>query len=347
MKRGALALALLVFSAVGPAKGESCGHRLAIGEWAERYRAAGILAASFLEWPHALECLTELPAATRVGLFDVGRCVGPDCRWAVESRSVEAGLDPRQIAPLAFAIDRFVAASYADRLRPPWDTFREELAAFEALPAAEHRALRESRDRRFRIYRATERFSAEGNPAYRARLDGDTLVFPDGAHRPVTRGFWGRRYVWVPYRDVLRTQEYEKSALVARYRESSGLGYRGFEGYLAPDGRVVIVDQHHRTTAYAQRYRKPGTSWEDTPLPFRLEKGSGGFYPTLTHWSILSGSHQVPNPWNSLRWRKQPEWTFLSADEREKLLAAAESDRWLDAVRFWYAKSTGLPPIAP
>jgi hypothetical protein len=325
----------------------SVGGEAALGEWARRYRTSSTGQWGFLEWPMALECLSELSPAYREALFDVGDCDGPDCRWIAQERIARHGLHAGSVVPLAAALDRLVAESYASS-GEPWHAVRAQLEALERLPAEERAALRARMELRFRVHRAAERFADASHPYYVARLDGEELHFPDGVRRRVTRGIWGRKYVWIPYKDVLRTQEYLNGAVVAKYRDHAWLGFWGFRGYLAPDGRVVIIDQHHRTTAYAQNHAKRGIDWQETLLPFLLEGPAedGYRYRTLAHWNILASAHQVPFSRNSLRWRHDPEWVFLGPEERERALSASETEERIPLIRRWYYASTGLEPLA-
>jgi len=328
----------------------SCGRTLVteangLSSWANRYWTSSRGFWSFLDWPMALECITELSPELREALFDVGDCVGPDCRFYAHDLAAARGLDGHSVAPVAAVIDRLTSMSYRDS-EGPWQRIRDEILAAERRPMEDRLPLRERIAQRFRIHHATERFSDKSDAHYRARIEKNELIFPDGARRQVHNGWWGRKYIWVPYREVLRTQEFLNSSVVGRYREKSGLGYWGFQAYLAPDGRVVIIDQHHRTAAYAQRHRKPGTDWEDTPIPILLEKHADGSYRTLTHWNIISSSHMVPNLWNSRRWR-DPDWNFLEPAERERMLVASRTAEKIPAILNWYYESTGLTRLAP
>lgn len=318
-----------------------------LATWAARYRTDSHGQWGFLEWPMALECLSELSPALREALLDIGPCEGPDCREAAKEKAFRYGISATEVAPLAAFLDRVVAESYVHR-RPPWEVIRLQLEEQERVPSEARERIRGRMELRFRVHRAAERFAAAHQEHYRARLYGNELHFPDGARRTVTRGFWGRRYVWIPYRDVLRTQEYLNHGIVAAYSKDSWLGFWGFEGYLAPDGRVEIVDQHHRTTAYARKHCRPGTDCGDTLIPFQLENPQDGWiYKTLTHWSILTSAHQVPNAYHSLRWKRDAEWSFLGPAERERLIQASESEEKYAAIRDWYYASTGLKDLAP
>jgi hypothetical protein len=103
------------------------------------------------------------------------------------------------------------------------------------------------------------------NPKFSiADVTGGKIRFPDGAiYRVLRTEANGDLIVGVPYQNIVRTQDYLNPAIVAEYVADPSLKKIVFEGEFFPDGRVMIMDQHHRTVAYARFYSEE--------LPFRLK----------------------------------------------------------------------------
>jgi hypothetical protein len=120
---------------------------------------------------------------------------------------------------------------------------------------------------------------------FSAAVENDKIRFPDGAiYRVLRREASGDLVVGVPYQNLVRTQDYLNPTIVADYVGDPSLKKIVFEGEFFPDGRVMIMDQHHRTVAYAQKYSKE--------LPFRLKLHSRNAqgdpeYVTSPHLRLL------------------------------------------------------------
>jgi hypothetical protein len=124
------------------------------------------------------------------------------------------------------------------------------------------------------------------NPAhFRAVVAGGTIRLPDGLlYRVLRTETNGDLIVGVPYQNIVRTQDYLNRSIVAEYVADPSLKKIVFEGEFFPDGRVLIMDQHHRTVAYAEKYSKE--------LPFRLKAQSRNAegdpeYVTSPHLRLL------------------------------------------------------------
>ena len=167
-------------------------------------------------------------------------------------------------------------------------------------------------ERRRSMVRIDEFF--EDPKFFSAAVDNGKIRFPDGAvYRVLRAEASGDLIVGVPFKNIVRTQDYLNSSIVAEYVADPNLKKMVFEGEFFPDGRVMIMDQHHRTVAYARKHSEE--------LPFRLKIHSR---------SAEGGPEYVTSP--HLRLLKfLTLWGGLSDDQRAVLLTHIERARLRDA----------------
>ncbi len=161
--------------------------------------------------------------------------------------------------------------------------------------------------------------------AYVAQLAGEEAVFPDGGRlRVLARERDGSLVIEVPMTRVMLSQDYLNERRVVEYEHDSRLNGMVFEGNFTPDGRLHIVDQHHRTEAYQRRH--------GGVIHARLVPDAQGRYRVATHRDILNFFGH---------------WSQVEQARREAIYAQARAGNPLDAIRPVYYEMLRLPQPTP
>lgn len=143
----------------------------------------------------------------------------------------------------------------------------------------------------------------EDTSRFEVRLMADRAVFPNGATYPVLgRQKEGALVIGIPYRNILKTQDYFNSSIAAEYRSDPKLKKMAFWGSWMPDGRILILDQHHRTSAYHSQI--------GDPIPFLLEVAPDGAYRTQSYLHAM---------------KFYTSWSSVTRQEKLQLLDKLES----------------------
>jgi hypothetical protein len=156
---------------------------------------------------------------------------------------------------------------------------------------------------------------------YVARLEGHELVFPDGPRaRVLQREAGGALVIELDVGRVLPGQSHIDEGKVQEYMNSDWIDAEIFWGEMTPDGRLKILDQHHRISAYA---RKHGGR-----IRARVEPSPEGGYPVSSHLSVL---------------KFYTHWSALPEARQRQVLEQATSGNPLDAIRPVYYELLRLP----
>ena len=180
-----------------------------------------------------------------------------------------------------------------DRKSRALDRVLKKVDEVRKKPELEKNLLRQDVDRRRNLVRLEE--ILEDPNLFEVGIDDQEIRFSNGTRRPILRrGKDGAIVVGVPFSQVLATQDYLNPSIVARHRADSSLQSIEFEGTWLPDGRVLILDQHHRVHAYLEKYGEP--------LPFSMKPSPDGRYRSSSHlfamkfytsWSSLSEKQKL------------------------------------------------------
>jgi|GEM_PF-4877537 len=190
-----------------------------------------------------------------------------------------------------------------ERLNQAFQKIESLLDTVAAKSEAEKIKLREGIDLRKSLARL-ERYLTDprGNVA---RLVGDQIVFPNGAtYTILKKKSDGKVIVGIPYRNILQTQDFFDPSIAASYRVDPKLKDMEFYGTWMPDGRIIIMDQHHRTSAFHSVY--------GDQVPFVLTLASDGKYHTDSYLQAM---------------KFYTSWMGVADEEKLALLAAVDRIR--------------------
>ena len=163
---------------------------------------------------------------------------------------------------------------------------------------------------------------SHANPEYEIQVIGNSIRVPDGAMYPIERRLDdGTLLVKVRRENILVTQDYLNGAIVAEYRNDPKLGKDGFWGEMVADGRFFIMDQHHRTAAYADTHN----GW----VLVQIKPSEGGRYVAKTHLDVL---------------QFYTHWSHVLPDERTRIYRAAEKSP-IEAIRAKYYELMRRPAL--
>ncbi len=310
-------------------------------KWTNSHRfSAGFMAAA-INGNHVNLALSELPLSIRAKLFAMNE--GFDrYEWGeiVTGRLKKLGIFAQEVPPLYAAIkrsERGEDTNHFKRIETQIDTFEKQGAAHRDKIASDYQKVRE-------VSLLKKKFEEYAGPEYRLRFEGNEVVFPDGVRYRFEKLWSGKIRIWVKFKNILRTQEFESPETVASYVAGRFQEEGGFEDLVAPDGRVLLYDAHHRTQAYVQRHRKKGQTPEETLVPFLISAHTDGFFYTVSHWSILKSKNYVALPREILKWAKDASWSFLPEEERESFLALCRQSP-IRAFQELYYRETKLPRL--
>jgi len=233
-------------------------------------------------------------------LFAISETLKPN-EFEALFKKVEPGADERYLHPSEFDGrmqkifgERTSMFGVADRLKGTYSDEHarkrsvrgreREAEAFQAVKSklekvaakseAEKEALRREIQKRQRFARLDQLI--EDPALFEASVGEKRITFPDGTAYPILKKHSdGTVVVGVPYSNILTTQDYFNPAIEAQYRGDPKLKKMEFEGSWLPDGRIMILDQHHRTSAYRSKI--------GDPIPFILQPGADGKYRSLSY----------------------------------------------------------------
>ena len=162
----------------------------------------------------------------------------------------------------------------SEREQQAFDRVRSKVEAAAKKTPAEKQALHADIDRRRKLARLDRLL--EDPAMFGVAIGEKEARFPGGVVYPVIRkDADGTVVIGIPYANILTTQDYFNPEIAARYRADPGLKKMVFDGTWLPDGRVLILDQHHRTAAY---HGKIGD-----PVPFVLRPDLDGTYRSSSY----------------------------------------------------------------
>ncbi len=221
------------------------------------------------------------------------------------------------------------------------ETFLKKFKEAQTLELSELESL--TKDLELRKERAWLRKTLEDPQLFRSKIEGKFLVFADGAKLEIREHKKnGVLVVLVPVEQVIPSQGRIWQDKVLEYMGNKKLSKMVFEGDFYPDGRVQILDQHHRISAYAQKVSnlvpfKIGASVDS------LGDASGEFYyQTSSYMKAVAfnqgSSLSEPNEfWEFSKKVRSIESKNLSKSQREQELRAVQRD--------YYSKRLGLRPV--
>ena len=220
----------------------------------------------------------------------------------------------------------------------------ERVAKYRALGEAEKRSVARHYNRIREVGQIKGMLLGMEQAEYRLKYDEEWVTFPDGTRYRYEKLRWGRRRIWVKFKNVLRTQTVIYPDTLTRYRNSARTVGRGLSEILGPDGRVLLYDGHHRVLAYAMNNHFQG-SLGDVPIPFLLRGSADGHYYTVSHFRILHSPNYVDIPATRVKWEHDFTWSFL--DEEQERAAFIRSCRKSQAETFReiYYRETKLPRL--
>jgi hypothetical protein len=161
-----------------------------------------------------------------------------------------------------------------EREAEAFQAIKSKLEKAAAKSDAEKEALRREIQKRQRLAKLDQ--FIEDPSLFEAAVGEKQITFPDGTAYPVLKKRAdGTVVVGIPYSNIMKTQDYFNGAIEAQYRGDPTLKKMEFEGTWLPDGRIVILDQHHRTSAYRSKI--------GDPVPFILKPGADGKYRSLSY----------------------------------------------------------------
>jgi hypothetical protein len=230
---------------------------------------------------------------------------------------------------------RFVDSQYArlsasERGEKIWKKIEEKFLRLASYPKAQRQKLLEDIEWRLKMKVLDDELNQPR--LFDLKIESSQVIFPNGSRYPVLKRYSdGTLVVGVPHQFVMRTQVYLNSEIVARYRSDSKLKTMVFEGTWMPDGRVMIIDQHHRTAAYQSVFRDP--------IPFILKPDKDGVYRSTsylypmkfyTSWSVIPDKEKLELLEKIQRLRARRD---LSLEEQDKTILRWSEDLYLKSLR--------------
>jgi hypothetical protein len=239
----------------------------------------------------------------------------------------------------AYSFEDKIVTEY-ERSSP--EAFLKKFRAAQAWDASKKQTLFNELKRRQALAQVDTFFE---NPVhYPVVVQGDRVRFPDGVSRRIVgKTKDGDLVIGVPFDHVVRTQDYVSGEIVGQYAADPALKKMIFQGEFLPDGRVLILDQHHRTLAYS-RVVSPEIPFVLRANPAAAANASIPRYSTESHLRLL-------------KFRSQ--WEGVSSEERialmrhvEEVLSgpgtnAEKNDRVLEGVRGLYYGLSHFPRPRP
>lgn len=220
---------------------------------------------------HALLAFSDLPRAIRQELFTRNGV-------SLTQRQLHARWEALGVDSLHRVL-RAIRDIYVDSAEGKYEAVEQRIHRILTADPATLRGTRRELNRRVLIGRIVETLGDQGS--FEIKIDGNEVVFPDGQrNRLVKKTRDGTLLVEFDYQEMLRTQDYFNGKIFAEYvasREGDGVG---FDGDPTPDGRLMILDGHHRTAAYAHRH--------GGKVLGRIPRRANGTYLALSHLNVMN-----------------------------------------------------------
>lgn len=169
---------------------------------------------------------------------------------------------------------------------------KQSWRAWTPLPEAKKAVLRKEISQRIQIAEL-ERILSQKR-LFQVHIEENLVRFPNGESFPIRMRQKNRLVVGIPASKIMATQDYLNQEIVLQYLGDKNLPKMLFEGTWLPDGKVMIMDQHHRISAYQRKVS------QEIPMIMDLdEKGEFFTQPHLyakkfyTTWGLISTDDKI------------------------------------------------------
>ena len=267
--------------------------------WQKKYTTSYGAQAHLLDEQALLE-FSDLSPTVRKEIFT--RNETPLTLKQVNQRINAIGLSPNH-SVIRSVIDTYSRFNRFGSTTNPYLSLETRIEQLQSLPSEERSKIRGETRRRLLI---SEIVSTLKSPRhFQAKVEGMNFILPDGQVNEIVKKLKnGTLLVNFDYHQMLRTQDYFNGEIFAKYvKEKNGDGV-GFDGSVTPDGRLFILDGHHRTTAYAHRH--------DGKVLGRIYPASDGNYYTTSHVEILNF---YQSQWSFSKWFAMSEEELIQVLE--------------------------------